>query len=283
MAEQSHWLERRLTTICYGWRLERSDGFTIGFVSHDADIIRGGLLYRSSPGMVPSAISKSSGFDVDSLDVEGALSDDAINSADLFAGRWDGARVKIYMFDWEDAGVDAVELATGELGEISQSGDGFRAELRGLTALLDVAVAPETSPTCRADLGDSSCSISLNRFKLDTVVSSLVGGLANGDANSAVSFTDVSAANGNLFEYGYLRWISGANSGLKFAIVRFADGLLWLGDALPEAAAIGDRAELYEGCNKSVAVCSGRFSNIVNFQGEPYLPGNDLLTRYPGA
>jgi len=29
--------------------------------------------------------------------------------------------------------------------------------------------------------------------------------------------------------------------------------------------------------------CSARFGNAVNFRGEPYLPGNDLLTRYPGG
>ncbi|MBN8804942.1 MAG: phage BR0599 family protein, partial [Sphingopyxis terrae] len=26
-----------------------------------------------------------------------------------------------------------------------------------------------------------------------------------------------------------------------------------------------------------------RFSNAVNFRGEAHLPGNDLLTRYPGG
>jgi hypothetical protein len=41
--------------------------------------------------------------------------------------------------------------------------------------------------------------------------------------------------------------------------------------------------ELVEGCDKSLATCATRFANMVNFRGEPYLPGIDLLTRYPGA
>jgi len=41
--------------------------------------------------------------------------------------------------------------------------------------------------------------------------------------------------------------------------------------------------ELVEGCDKSLATCATRFANAVNFRGEPYLPGIDLLTRYPGA
>jgi hypothetical protein len=31
-----------------------------------------------------------------------------------------------------------------------------------------------------------------------------------------------------------------------------------------------------------LATCGGRFGNALNFRGEPYLPGIDLLTRYPG-
>lgn len=51
--------------------------------------------------------------------------------------------------------------------------------------------------------------------------------------------------------------------------------------ALPVVA--GDLVELIEGCDKSLATCAARFTNAVNFRGEPYLPGIDLLTRYPGA
>ena len=34
---------------------------------------------------------------------------------------------------------------------------------------------------------------------------------------------------------------------------------------------------------KLFATCRDRFANAQNFRGEPHLPGNDLLTRYPGA
>jgi uncharacterized phage protein (TIGR02218 family) len=46
---------------------------------------------------------------------------------------------------------------------------------------------------------------------------------------------------------------------------------------------VGDRVALREGCDKMIATCSARFSNVVNFRGEPHVPGNDLLTRHPGA
>ena len=40
---------------------------------------------------------------------------------------------------------------------------------------------------------------------------------------------------------------------------------------------------LTEGCDKRFATCRTRFANSANFRGEPHLPGNDLLTRYPGG
>ena len=33
----------------------------------------------------------------------------------------------------------------------------------------------------------------------------------------------------------------------------------------------------------TVATCAARFGNAVNFQGEPFLPGNDMLAQYPVA
>ena len=47
--------------------------------------------------------------------------------------------------------------------------------------------------------------------------------------------------------------------------------------------AIGALVEIEQGCDKRLATCSGRFGNAVNFRGEPWLPGIDLLTRYPGV
>ena len=45
----------------------------------------------------------------------------------------------------------------------------------------------------------------------------------------------------------------------------------------------GDLVEIVQGCDKMLATCGGRFGNVLNFRGEPHLPGIDLLTRYPGA
>ena len=42
----------------------------------------------------------------------------------------------------------------------------------------------------------------------------------------------------------------------------------------------GLRVTLREGCDHTLPTCTNRFANAVNFQGEPFLPGNDALIRY---
>lgn len=50
--------------------------------------------------------------------------------------------------------------------------------------------------------------------------------------------------------------------------------------ALDPALSTGTRALLREGCDHTIATCANRFGNAANFDGEPFLPGNDLLARY---
>jgi uncharacterized phage protein (TIGR02218 family) len=265
---------KALATVALCWRLERRDGVALGFTSHDRNLSIDGLVYRAAPGMLPSSVTLSDGFDADSLDVEGALTSDAITAEDLKAGRWDGAALSVFMVDWEAPDGERLAIARGELGEVSIRGEGFAAELRGPTALLERAAVEQTSPECRAQLGDRRCRIDLAaRTRLTRIA----------DIIDEVTIVVADAAADNAYGYGRLRWLSGANSGLSSSIRASQDMRLTLREAPPWAPAIGELVEIAEGCDKRLATCSGRFGNAANFRGEPHLPGTDLLTRYPGA
>jgi uncharacterized phage protein (TIGR02218 family) len=268
-------VEADLTTIAFCWRIERRDGVCIGFTSHDRDLVVGGIDYRAAPGMLPSAISMSDGFDADTLDIAGALSSRAISAADLAAGRWDGAAVRIFMVDWQDPESEQVPLARGELGDVGTEGGGFTAELRGPTALLEQAVVEQTSPECRAQLGDKRCRVDMaGRVRVTHVVAV--------PEEDELEVAD-SAQEPNAYGYGRLRWISGRNSGLENAVLSSVGSRLRLREPSIYPPAPGDLIQIGEGCDKSFATCTQRFANGANFRGEPHLPGMDLLTRYQGA
>ena len=269
------WMEAPLTSVAYGWRLERADGVTLGFTSHDADIAHDGILLRASPGMRPTTVSQSIGLDKDGLDVSGALTSDLIRADDLAAGRWNGAYLEIFLFDWTSPASGKRVLTAGELGAVSYSDDAFEAELIGLQSRLDKAVAPLTSPSCRARFCDAACGLNRERFRHLAKVTAV-------DDNRISVTADLPVADGHL-AYGELRWLSGANCGLFAKIAGNEGADIYLHGAPFHAPDVGDVMELLEGCDKLMSTCAGRFGNGINFRGEPYLPGNDLLTRYPGA
>lgn len=266
------WFQKDLTTLAFLWRLERVDGVALGFTSHDRDLQRGGLKYRSAPGMLPSAIERTDGLEASSLDLAGALTSDALTEADFSAGRWDGAALWVSAVDWSDAGAEPVLLARGELGAVELKAAGFSVTLRGPTAVLDKPVVEETSPECRASLGDRRCRIDLARRRVSATV---VSGVDE-------TVTLAATVGAGLFEFGSLRWVDGPNAGLASMVVASAGAMLTLREAPAFAVSGAVSVELVEGCDRRFATCCTRFDNAVNFRGEPHLPGNDLLTRYGG-
>lgn len=269
------WMDGPLITVAYGWRLERTDGVTVGFTSHDADVLHDGILLKSSPGMQPTTIVQSVGLENDGLDVSGALTSDLIRQDDLMAGRWDGAYVEIFLFDWSAPARGKRVLASGELGAVSFADDAFAAELLGIQSRLDKAVASQTAPSCRAQFCDAACGLSRERFRHLATISHVQAYVIS--VNGGAPFTPGQLA------YGSVRWLTGLNAGLEFSIVDNGTAAMEL-QTMPQAPVhAGDMIQVIEGCDKRMTTCATRFGNGINFRGEPYLPGNDLLTRYPGA
>ena len=79
---------------------------------------------------------------------------------------------------------------------------------------------------------------------------------------------------------GVLRWLDGPYGGLEMGIIANDSGALALDSPVDVPLTAGLRALVREGCDHTLATCSSRFANAANFQGEPFLPGNDMIVRY---
>lgn len=260
---------RELDTIATFWRIYRRDGIILGFTSHDRDLSFGGIRHRAAPGMVPSSIKLTADLNADSAEVEGALSHASISERDLVAGLFDFAAIEIGAVDWTTR--DHFSLYSGELGQIESDRDSFSAELRSAKRVLDHDLVPRTSPTCRAVFCGPGCNLSANGF---TSIRPLVE--VDYEANR-VSFEAIMASD---YLDGQVRFFDGPQTGITFGVIA-ADTLgLTLDRQLIEGLEIGTRAHLRQGCDHTLATCAARFGNAINFRGEPFLPGNDLLTRY---
>ncbi len=264
--------DQDLTTLAFIWRLERRDGLTLGFTSHDQDLARDGLIYRAAPGMLPSAIERNDTLTAANVSLAGALTSDAIRADDLAAGRWDGAGLWVSVVDWADPAAAALPIVRGELGTVDVTDKSFKAELRGATAIFEAPVVEQTTPDCRARLGDKRCRVAMAGRRTMARVMSVSG--------STIT-VDQALVSAN-YSFGRLRWLEGKNAGLSLRISSNTSGELHLQEPPDFVVAAGTLVELTEGCDKRFSTCTSRFNNALNFRGEPHLPGNDLLSRYGG-
>ena len=258
------------TSLAFCWTLERADGAGIALSSGDRPFTSGGVSFEPEPGITPASITRSLGLEPHSAEVSGALSARALTNSDLLLGRWDFARVSVAAVDWDATADEPIQLLGGEIGEVSLSGESFSAELNGVSAKLSGPVCPSTSAECRAEFGDKACRVDLAARAIRARISSAEDNLLLCDQSLDQRYV-----------FGRLRYLSGTNCGLQTVILGVSEAQLMVRDRPRATIEPGTVIEIREGCDKLFATCVSRFNNAVNFRGEPHVPGNDLLTRYP--
>ena len=269
------WFRNELETVATFWRVLRKDGVTIGLTTHDRDLWIDGIRHSATPGMLPSAIARSAGFEPDSAEVEGALSHDSLPAADLAAGRFDGARVLIGLVDWE-SGENHI-LYRGAIGTVSEEAGKFTAQLQSRKAELRRDPVPRTSPYCRAAFCGPEC-------RLSSVLRSHEAQLVSANAETGhVSLLLPAGVAPAALAGGELRWWDGPHAGTVMGVIASQPSGLLLDKPLAADLEAGLRCLVREGCDRTLETCATRFGNAINFQGEPFLPGNDLVARYPIA
>lgn len=272
---ESH-LGSETTTVATCWKITLTNGTIKAFTDHDVDITFNGVTYLSSSGYTASAVQTSGGFNVDNLEVQGFLSSPSITSEELLSGLWDYAEVEIFQVNYNNLSQGALSGRFGTLGEIKTDRSKFNAELRGMMQAFSRNIGQLYSASCRADLGDSRCTVNLASFTASGSVDSVTG-------NRVITDADLVQASG-YFDYGKVTFTSGLNNGLSMEVKSYVVGVLTLQLEMPNAIAPGDTYTVHAGCAKRlIEDCKNRFNNVVNFRGEPYLPGQDQIVRTGGT
>ena len=267
--EMSAHLSQEVTSLATCWKLSRKDGTVQGFTDHDDDISLSGVLYLSSSGFTPSAISSSSQLNVDNLDVEGVLDSNIISKDDLLSGLYDHAEIQIFQVNYNAPDAGTIILRTGWIGEVSVSQDRFIAEVRGLSQRLSQNIGEIFSPTCRANFADSLCGLDENNYKSTGSITSVI-------SNS--EFLDSTRSeNAGIFTHGVVKFTSGNNIGQFFEVKTSNISEIKLMLPATNDIMVGDNYEIIEGCDKRFETCVNRFDNAINFRGEPHVPGIDRL------
>lgn len=144
---------------------QRISGVIQGFTSHDKDILQdlgdgnGEITYQAASSFLQTAIANTDTMSVDNLEVEGILDPTAFEQADIDAGIYDRATIKIFLVDWTDLTLDPIKLRRGQIGAISTAEKSFVAELRGMLQRYTEEIVELYSPSCRVDLGSTRCGV----------------------------------------------------------------------------------------------------------------------------
>ncbi len=267
-------LSQALTTLASCWRLERPDGVTLGFTSHDRDIWAEGVRYRSRPGMTPSAIVADNGLTPADMDISGILDEAGLSASDLDAGRWAGTQVVLFMVDWCAPDQGQIQLIQGNIGDVARDTGGgkqFRTSIVDRKLALSDAVGVTCTPYCRAEFGDRRCGV-------DLAGRSILASVTSSEGREVVVSQPIVDA--DLYGFGQLRVVSGRMAGLDRTIMEIVDDRIYLEELWDTPVSAGDVIRLQQGCDKRFSTCSQRFGNARNFGGEPFVPGNDALLRY---
>lgn len=265
------------TTLCRCWRIARRDEVVQGFTDHDEDIVFDGTAFSAGTGFAGTEIEARLGFAVTGTEFHGALSSDALLESDLLAGRYDDAKVELFLVDWSNPD-NRVLLRAGHLGEVRRDDSAFSAEVRGISSRLDEESGRIFAAACDADLGDARCTIDLGdpAFRGAGTIAALEG-------TSLFQADGLDGFAGGWFTQGRLQWSSGANAGLAVEVKEHraeAGVRLSLWQTMPEPLAAGDAFVVTAGCDKRAETCNAKFANTINFRGFPHLPGNDFVVAY---
>ena len=265
------WMQTDVTTTAWCWKLTLQDGAVMGFTNHDRDLVINNITYEASSGFEPTAVDTTNDMATDNLDVTGMLDSERIKTADIANGRFDFAEVEIFLCNWAKATDPVLILRRGTIGRISHGKNGFQAEVRGLLEAFQQAAGLAYQKQCRAQFGDNQCGLNKAAYTFTGAVTSI--------SQDGSFSTDLAQAD-DYFSYGVIRF---DRTGEEMEVKKYSQTGGSISLFLPVSdIAIGDAFSVSAGCDGNFSTCKTRFSNVFNFRGEPFIPGNDLMASYPG-
>lgn len=264
-------LEDPATVLATLWQITRADAVVLRLTDLDVPVTSDGAVFQPNGSTERSSIRLSDGLQADNLDIAGIFASDQITEADLRSGLYDYAEL-VVSIAFANLVLPSIPLAKGRFGEVRVDHGQYRVEINGLTQTLQTHIGEVTSAACRAAFGDARCQAPLATWRDTYTLASVTDG-------RTLVLTGPNQLAAGTYAGGLLEVMDGPAAGLRMDVRTWTPGTLTLGLYLPLGVlpVAGDQVRVTAGCDKSLATCKAVFANVVNFQGEPHVPGIDAL------
>jgi uncharacterized phage protein (TIGR02218 family) len=248
-------------------------GAVFRYTSWDTNlVVLGNTFLTGPPHIARSAIEEKLGMDVATLELTiEASPTDAVNGVPILqgiaGGSVDGAGLRIDRLFMDSTGnqIGTVVRFSGFIGQLEElTRSAAKITVNAATAYLSMQIPSIIlQPGCTNTLFDPRCGLSKATFANSLTVQ------AGSTVNKIITASGQPAG---YFDNGQLIFTTGPNSGLTKAIRQYLGGAIYFNSPLPFTPNTGDAFTAYPGCDKTQSTCSGKFNNLANFEGFPYVP-----------
>lgn len=265
-------LAESVTTLAAAIEVTRKDAIVHRFTNATRSVVLGGQTFKHNGGFDPSDLTSTHDDGISSAAVS-TFFDSELTEVDVRAGKLDQARVKIYWFNWSDPTSGTMTMLNGIVMRASVTDESAcQLEISGRMSTATRPLGELRTPNCRAIFGDARCKVDIEALKVAVTISAVAG--------QTLTVTGADGAVATFFNQGLVFFTSGAMSGEGIDIgshIQILSGAIVIGTQIkmyqpPQRPILpGDTADLYPGCDKTLARCLF-YENVINFRGEPYVP-----------
>ena len=251
------------------------DGTVLQYTSWDKTIttVDARVFTPGPPNLKRTRLTSKVGLEVVTMNLEFQADDlvliEGVNAMQFIAnGGFTGAIVQLetaIMLNPADTTAGTVIQFIGEIGPADSIGRSTaQFTVNALTSRLSQMVPRKLlQPACSNTLFDTACTLNQASYAVTGTVQ------AGSTANKVIT---VLGQADTYFALGKINFTSGASAGKWFGIRTHTSGVLYPVKNMGFTPQAGDTFTVYPGCDKLQNTCNTKFVNIVNFNGQPYVP-----------
>lgn len=247
------------------WRMQMRDGRLLCFTDSDIDVVYEDEIYRSGSYFTPNTIVSSNELAQDNFTISGIIDGEFISKKAITFGDFSNSYLELFVIKNNKKNI----LKTGWIGDIKYSDNKFVASVNSLSSKTNNLIGRCYSSGCRAEFADQYCKLNKDNYSFAGEVTGLI---------DSHCFIDASRNEpDDYFTQGVLEFTTGENRLRRYNVSYFQENKITIDSIVDQNIQIGDKYKVIAGCNKSLHECINKFSNALNFRGEPFIPSRHKL------